>query len=474
MIETLMVVGLSVAGLAIVDQPRIDQLMRVVLAPVMGLGLFVMVGTILVAVLGHARPVMAVVIALVVALVWAAIRRDRLTTGWKAIGMVVVGVSVVALVVNLVHLTRTTGDSIRYIIDGRLLSVPDGLGLINPDDLLKRVTAAPLLQTLGAFDDARYSTVAAPILGLAGWVMTVLVLVRRMSTPTISKLAISKLAGGSLLTAFLALSNRPLLNLFYINTHGLVATCVLVLVYGGWLWVQGNEDWLAPMAVTSAMVVLARAEGGVLVAIIWLVILSHGQRRPSLRTTWATSVPFLAGAVWFGVVGLLSNLVRSRSEALLILASTLGPLVIAVIGFVRPRWLRMLEYLAGAIALVVLGVAAIADPQTMTASVSATVSNALLGAGGWGVTWPVLGLILLLVLVHGGPEYRRVWTDVLVGFGLMFWLLPFLREGAYREGTGDSGNRMLAHVFLMTVVVVILALTESRTNITEEPPQIVG
>jgi hypothetical protein len=53
-----------------------------------------------------------------------------------------------------------------------------------------------------------------------------------------------------------------------------------------------------------------------------------------------------------------------------------------------------------------------------------------------------------------------LWTVPILGFGLLYWLLPLLRDGAWRVGTGDSGNRILAHIIAVVVMFLVLAAVE--------------
>jgi hypothetical protein len=71
----------------------------------------------------------------------------------------------------------------------------------------------------------------------------------------------------------------------------------------------------------------------------------------------------------------------------------------------------------------------------------------------------MLVLLVIALLVQRIPD-GRLWTVPLIGFGLLFWLLPLLREGAYRVGSGDSGNRMLAHFLGVAVVFLALAAVD--------------
>jgi hypothetical protein len=98
-------------------------------------------------------------------------------------------------------------------------------------------------------------------------------------------------------------------------------------------------------------------------------------------------------------------------------------------------------------------------PGVMSASFEATVRN-LTYDGLWLGTWlATLGLLLVALVVQRVPD-SRLWTVPILGFGLLFWALPGLREGPWRVGTGDSGNRILAHILAVVVGFLVLAATE--------------
>jgi hypothetical protein len=80
------------------------------------------------------------------------------------------------------------------------------------------------------------------------------------------------------------------------------------------------------------------------------------------------------------------------------------------------------------------------------------------------LTWvAALGLLAVALLVQRVPD-SRLWTVPILGFGLLYWLLPLLRDGAWRVGTGDSGNRILAHIIAVVVMFLVLAATNRRTE----------
>jgi hypothetical protein len=113
--------------------------------------------------------------------------------------------------------------------------------------------------------------------------------------------------------------------------------------------------------------------------------------------------------------------------------------------------------LAG-LALLVAGYG-VRSPDVVVGSIKATFRN-MTYDGMWMLTWvAALGLLAVALLVQRVPD-SRLWTVPILGFGLLYWLLPLIRDGAWRVGTGDSGNRILAHIIAVVVVFLVLAAVE--------------
>jgi hypothetical protein len=119
-----------------------------------------------------------------------------------------------------------------------------------------------------------------------------------------------------------------------------------------------------------------------------------------------------------------------------------------------------------AMLLVIYGVGA---PDLVARSLDATLRNVTYD-GLWLVTWIASPVLLVVALaVHRIPD-GRLWTVPIVGFGLLYWLLPLLRDGAWRVGAGDSGNRILAHILpVVAVFLVVAALGEGASPEKAEP-----
>jgi hypothetical protein len=126
----------------------------------------------------------------------------------------------------------------------------------------------------------------------------------------------------------------------------------------------------------------------------------------------------------------------------------------------RP-WARWLD-LAGVAGLALLLAFYVAtDPTVFGLSIEATARN-LVRDGFWLLTWvAAIALLVVALIVQAIPD-ARVWTVPIIGFALLYWALPYVREGAWRVGAGDSGNRILAHYLAVSVLFLVLAAVHNR------------
>jgi hypothetical protein len=198
------------------------------------------------------------------------------------------------------------------------------------------------------------------------------------------------------------------------------------------------------------------------VAVLVLVPVAASSAGWTVR--WAmTSPTFAALVLWYGMVlwehasgGGQLSLSSPVTGNMVALVMSIAGVLMAGLG-VLPRLVRV-----GSAALVPLLAVALAgytilDPMRLWMAVDATARN-LIGYGLWMIAWPVALLLLAVALfVHRVPE-GRLWTTPIMGFAFLFFLLPYIRESPWRVGSGDSGNRILMHMFLVVVAFAIIAL----------------
>ncbi|HEX9763097.1 MAG TPA: hypothetical protein VGA97_08360, partial [Acidimicrobiia bacterium] len=268
--------------------------------------------------------------------------------------------------------------------------------------------------------------------------------------------------------AFMLSSNRLLFDFFYINTHIEIATLLMIAVGGMWLaLVEDEPAWAIPAGLCLAGTILFRPEAPLVVAIV-LVPLAASRAGPVARWWFAAPIVAVTG-LWYGIV--LWNHAIEGSEVSLtapvfgnLLAIGAAAALVVAGGHARSASVARLAQTAMLPALAVAIVAfAFTDPSVLFDSIGATAIN--VGKYGvWLLTWVVaVPLLAVALLIHRFRE-SRVWTDSIMGFALLFFLLPYLRESAWRVGSGDSGNRILAHILLVAVTFLVLAAVEGRED----------
>jgi hypothetical protein len=182
----------------------------------------------------------------------------------------------------------------------------------------------------------------------------------------------------------------------------------------------------------------------------------------------AMTLPTVAvGTLWYGL-GLWRYAVDGREisptapvfGSLVAIAVAVVLCLVSGAGRVRP-WARWLD-LAGVAGLaLLLAFYVAADPTVFGMSIEATARN-LVRDGFWLLTWvAAIALLVVALIVQVIPD-ARVWTVPIIGFALLYWALPYVREGAWRVGAGDSGNRILAHYLAVSLIFLVLAAVHNR------------
>ncbi len=387
---------------------------------------------------------------------------------WALLALGVAAVTV--LVARTVHLTRLTPDSLRYLLFAGEMQFPDALGEIHPADLVNRQMGLPSLHALSSLTDRRYLTSIGPLFGVSGFGFFIWLCLRATRDSIRSHRWILVGTAG----LFLLSSNRLVYDAFYINTHIEVAFYLLVAITAGWLAITTREwRWAVPAGIALATTLVFRPEMPIVAAIVLVAVAAS---EAGWRVRLAMTAPaVVVAALWYGVV-LWQN--APGGDAISPTAPVFGNLVavlaatFAVAAGGSGRLWRVVKYADRAMLVVMLvsliGLAA-TNLDTFTESLDASFQNIALGQGAWLFTWSV-GILLLAValMVHQVPA-SRIWTTPIVGFAILWLLLPIIRDGAYRVGTGDSGNRILAHMLAVVVAFLVFAAIGSWSRIGSEP-----
>lgn len=437
---------------------------RVWLSVPIGVALYLPTALILIIVTGALSPALALAATTGLGIVgfFVAGLRGQLNLrviGWAAVAIGIAGLTVV--LARILHLTRLTPDSLRYLLAATDLILPDAFTEMHKADLLIRQIGLPSLHALSDLVDRRYLASIGPLFGVSGLGLFAW-LVWHVTRGLADRRRRWWLATGAVL--FLGTSNRLVYDAFYINTHIQMAAYLLIAVAGSWLAVSKQKPgWAWPAGLALAATLLLRPEAPLVVAII-LVTAAASRASPIVRAV-LTVPAVISMAFWYGIA-LWQN--ANNGDLISLTAPVFGSmlavfgaaLVMLAGGFTRARPLARhvdLVALAG-LALVVAGYG-LRNPDVVINSLQSTFRN-LTYDGLWLITWvAALALLVVALVVQRVPD-GRLWTVPILGFGLLFWLLPLIRDGAWRVGAGDSGNRILAHILAVVVAFLVLAAVE--------------
>ena len=438
---------------------------RLWLAIPIGAALYLQTSLVLIIITGALAPELALGITTGLGLIgvvigWLKGALDRTWIGWAASA---IGVAVVTVFLARVwHLARLTPDSMRYLLAATDLVRPDALGEMNDADLLLRQIGLPTLHAFFVLVGRDYVASIGPLFGISG-----LGLFTWFAWQKTDRMAVTKRRWLVVAAAlFLGTTNRLVYDAFYINTHIQMAVFLLIAIVGSWLAVSdGRTGWAWPAGLALAAALLMRPEAPLVVAIVLVTI---GASRASWPVRLATTLPpVFVMALWYGVVlwqySNNGDAISLTAPVFGSLVAVLGAALVVVVGGLQSarRWIGYIDLAALAgLAFLVLAFT-IRSPEVMVGSIESTFRN-LTYNGLWLFSWlAAIGLLGVALLVHRIPD-ARLWTVPILGFGLLFWLLPLLRDGAWRVGTGDSGNRILAHILPVVVAFLVLAAVDAK------------
>lgn len=452
---------------------RLPWLTLAALGPIIGPSAFVLIGSALVVTAGYLVPVVTVAATALILGALAISRRrrpDRRTLA--AISLALLAIAGVGAITLTTAPTRLTPDSLQYIAIADMIAEPGGFDEIPGSMLAKRNLSTSVLHTLGSLDGQPYAASATPVMVAAGFATMAVAVWTALGGGEADRGRVALLTVLSVL--FALSSNRALYDAFYVNSHGLVMSCFLVVVVGGFLS-PTRGGWLLAVSIAAAVIVPARPEGIILVSLGLLPVLTQPDLT-ALERVLVTMPTSLTAVLWFGA-GLWSRTPGERAfdptdPSVAGLLIGIGLVLVATLAG-RPRlfkWVKPAPWVAVGVMTALLALGYRREPELLLEGVSATAQN-LAGEGMWAVSWIVLGLLVAGALFSEGFENDRFFIIPIAGFGVMFWLLIYLREGSYRVGAGDSGNRILAHVFLVTVAYVAIAAgSMNRPAGTDEEP----
>lgn len=451
-----------------------DRVGLAIVSPIVGAALYVLSGLLLLGV-GLFSTTASLAMASIVAIgaVSAATIRQTLRSGLfllTSAGYLTLGTLAVFAVAGLGAFARLTSDSFVYLtIAGgleRFGEIPD----FSTIEILKRQFVVPAFHTFGVVTGRGYFLPLTTLVVLSGFCLMLwigAVSLRRQSVST-TRIALAL----SLVGIFILSTNRVLYSFFYINSHGMFAAFLIALV--GLVWYATlTEEWSAmPIAALAAAVIVPlRAEGIIVVAFFLLPVLVSSLT-PS-RVRWILVLPLAAtSVVWNGVV-----LPRTLPEGSITISSSpavaLGIAVALVLLValthisVLHRFIRWVP-VAGFVALVLYTAARSTRGTTKLFDTLRAMGANIAVEGYWSSFWWIAPLILVACVAATRIRHRQILLWGLAAYPVLLLTFIFLRGSAYREGPGDSGNRMLVHIVFVVGLFLIVSLGQLAAQVDDD------
>ena len=366
------------------------------------------------------------------------------------------------LLLRSLGLVLLTPDSFAMLANASYFRDDVPLSYGSMQEVVKRGATLPILNGMGTRDSFLVSV--APLMNVALFSQmagTIYVFRKFLHTQRVTVL----------LTLTLLISTYAMYqvqqNLFYINTHTLVAGCVLSLSLLGLIW-KNRKPSFAELVLAGGIGValsLSRPEGYLIftIALIGIItITSLGIREILLICV----LPLLGVTIWLGSV-ILSF--EKGDEALLVLTANLMLAMIALTlasSFLRGyrRNLLSLSAIAATVAIISFGSR---SPRQFGIGINVCISNFWTY---WGITLFVMGALSLFAAI----KFR---SYPLAGFfGLMsinvflFSVVAKMSDGENaslfaicRTGWSDSLNRSLMHLVGLMALSSVFLFSEKKS-----------
>lgn len=249
----------------------------------------------------------------------------------------------------------------------------------------------------------------------------------------------------------------------YLSNHGLFALGVGLVSLP--VVERANSEGVSaihyvPLTVGSLCISLSRPEGlAVSLTLIAILALTSKAKLPSYFFVSVSLINSFLVAFWFVTIN------PERFNSLLAGAGFAGAALLALLvplaGRLQVRK-RIILVRAGLILLIIaVGIAIALDLDGFFAQVK----NLALGAGGWGLTLPLILLSAILLLLRSPSTTTKNLIFLAAVLCLEFVALKYWSgQGLGRQGFADSINRMMLHITPLTIPIVFLATYEALVN----------
>jgi hypothetical protein len=458
--EALAVVALVATGESYVRTAGVKRhSIAAALAFPTGVACVVLLGLVLLALRIPAKPLTALLVATLSAALASIRWLKRSPSEWLMLGLVCAIGLVGTVALRIAHLINLSPDSFDTAWSGSLLGMYGNTSFHQAATLERRSLALPYLHGLaGNLSDGYFLPSISPLLAISCLALILIGSWTLMRTQgSLTRASAAWFVG--LLAVLTLTTNRFVYHAFYLHSHMWFATALATIVVSGVLVLRGSmsERALRFVAVpTIAVAVVLRPEGAIVISLVILPLLVGRWDYLDVRTRSVLLAALgMSTLLWNGAI--LWPAFGSDVTVAVVGSTALG-LALTALAFASD-WLKRLNrrfVLGGCLTalFVMVGAAAIFKPDTVRASVDATIQNQLMGSGLWGRSLILLCSLLILGFLLIRSKVLSVTVFGVIAFAPVSLLLAVLRDGAYRVGSGDSLNRMLFHF----VPLMVLAL----------------
>lgn len=375
---------------------------------------------------------------------------------WKSMGIFWGFASLFSLFFLKFNFSVISNDSWRMIIGGKALVSSQRLieNLISSAGIYSYILHST--STLFGFD---YLYALFPLLTLSFGLFFLYNLTLNLNL--YSSLPKTQPLFSSSLTLFLTLllfsSFIILYHSIYIHNNLLFGIFTFIALFGLWKRAsQGKRAWLLISWGALLTSCLFRIEGP-LFALIVVILLISIRSIPYKEKFYYVGLLSLFMILWHAYLALIlsgftSDYFLTSQRVLLITALYIGALILLIL-YQKTLFKRIKKFFPLAMVysltfgwsffIFTKGLRVKGDILILEKYGTLTLN--VLENGGWGIIWIVLGVLFFIGLLLKRFHHESIFIYYILSFFLFFNILNLYR-GGWREGWGDSGNRMLIHI----------------------------
>lgn len=368
------------------------------------------------------------------------------------------GVSLLTWFFLILKISILSNDSWRFFIGGFYIGMSQSLP---PSLVMRNGLVSNIINAGRVYFNFEYGYVLYPMITLS----FLLFFIFALTLPTNKhKIRRDSLLYSSCVVFFLFSSYFIVFNAFYIHSNLFFGLYSFLAMYGVWRRLRDDRwEWLVLSCLSLLWVCFLRLEGPIFMLIILVILVSYRDIRFKEKLIYSgviCSFVLTRHLILFFSLDQFSYKYFARNELLFIViayAAFLGYVFVSQWDFIRrfQPYLRiaMLYFLAGSWTLMLYTSGLRSKPVPHFLREYGVLLSNILKDGNWGILLIILFFLFVAALILKSFPYESVFLVYIFSFGFLFNTVNLIR-GGWREGWGDSGNRMLLHVLFIVAFYV--------------------